>query len=72
MTRFADLRGSKSTVPTVSIHVTDSAGVLLAALAAHDRTTISALVTELACARARAIGLSHLARAVAERSERSS
>lgn len=53
----------------VFVPVSPPVSVLLAALAAHDRLTVGALIGELACERARQVGLHVLARAVAEREE---
>ncbi|MHB2265011.1 hypothetical protein [Aliihoeflea sp. PC F10.4] len=65
--------GQRSAVPGEAVSSRDSSGtvsipagtmVLLKAMAAHDRVSVEQLVTELACGRAKSLGLSRLARAV--------
>lgn len=50
--------------PATTLPVSAATMALLKAIAAHERLTVAQLVAELACERAKTIGLSRLARAV--------
>ncbi|QPC87392.1 hypothetical protein GA830_12060 [Mesorhizobium sp. NBSH29] len=54
---------------TGAVVVSDAVMILLSAVAAHERMSIAGIVGQLASARAEAIGLGVLARAIADRGE---